>query len=245
MVFSSEGEHVDSFPVSIYRAKREFMMKSQDPIRVLLVDDEDIVRYGLKAIFQTESMLEIVGEACDGKSAIDQAQALQPDVILMDISMPGIDGVAATGEIRRVLPQTKILILTTLEDDQHLVEAMQQGALGYLLKNTPPVDFIQIIQATHKGYMQLSPSMGQKLCQQLKPPSPPKAPMNSRKVTPREQEVLELIAEGASNREIAQILHITEKTVKNHVSNILNRVGLRDRTQLAIWTTKMSCMPVV
>ncbi|MCG8367358.1 MAG: response regulator transcription factor, partial [Pseudanabaenales cyanobacterium] len=143
------------------------------------------------------------------------------------------------GEICRALPQIKVLILTTHEEDKYLIEAMQQGAIGYLLKNTPPEDFIQIVQTTHKGYMQFGPSLRQKLCQQLKPPARPKKPGNPKGVTPREQEVLQLIAEGASNREIARILKITEKTVKNHVSNILNRVDLRDRTQLAVWATKL------
>ena len=219
--------------------KRELMMKPQNPIRVLLVDDEDIVRYGLNAIFQVDTGIEVVGEACDGKKAIAQAQALQPDGVLMDIGMPLMDGVTATGEICRALPQVKVLILTTHKEDRHLIEAMQQGAVGYLLKNTPPEDFIQIVQTTHKGYMQFGPSLRQILCQQLKSPVLQKKPGNLMRVTPREQEVLQLITEGASNREIAGILHITEKTVKNHVSNILNRVGLRDRTQLAVWATKL------
>ncbi|MEO0826418.1 MAG: response regulator transcription factor [Cyanobacteria bacterium J06639_16] len=211
------------------------MMNLQNPIRVLLVDDEEIVRYGLSAILRCEPLVKVVGEACDGQAAIAQAQALQPDVILMDISMPGIDGLTATQEIYQAQPQIKILILTTHDDDEYLTEAMQHGAVGYLLKNTPPEDFIQIIQATHKGYIQFSPCLGQKLCQHLKPPTPETTKRDFESVTPREQEVLHLIAEGASNREIAQRLHITEKTVKNHVSNILNRVNLRDRTQLAIW----------
>ncbi|MDJ0708548.1 MAG: response regulator transcription factor [Leptolyngbyaceae cyanobacterium MO_188.B28] len=216
------------------------MERPQNPIRVLLVDDEGIVRYALNAIFQVDPGVEVVGEACDGKQAIAQAQALQPDVILMDIAMPRMDGVTATGEICQMLPQIKILILTTHEEDTYLIEAMQQGAIGYLLKNTPPEDFSQIIQTTHKGYMQFGPSLRQNLRRQLKPPAVQKKRSIMKRVTPREQEVLQLITEGASNREIAQILKITEKTVKNHVSNMLNRVGLRDRTQLAVWATKLA-----
>ncbi|MEO0828471.1 MAG: response regulator transcription factor [Cyanobacteria bacterium J06642_9] len=231
------------------------MVNPQPPIRVLLVDDEEIVRYGLKSIIQSDTTVTVVGEACNGKEAIAQAKALCPDVILMDIGMPLMDGVKATGEILRCFtgeaarsqppsqPQIKILILTTHDDDQCLIEALRQGAAGYLLKNTPPGDFIQIIQSTHKGYLQVSPSLGQKLSRQLKSPVPHLKTDNLAKVTPREQEVLQLIAEGASNREIAQILHITEKTVKNHVSNILNRLELRDRTQLAIWVNASKASP--
>ncbi|MEO0985535.1 MAG: response regulator transcription factor [Cyanobacteria bacterium J06639_14] len=210
-----------------------------DPIRVLIVDDEDLVRYGIKAICQTTDVLTVVGEACNGQAAIAQAQKLQPDVVLMDISMPVMDGVRATAQIRESLPQTKVLILTVHENDDHLIEAMQQGAAGYFLKNTPPEDVAPIIQATQKGYLQIGPSLGKKLFQQLQPPAPKTAsPVTQKKqlgITPREKEVLGLVAEGASNREIAQILHITEKTVKNHVSSLLSRVGLRDRTQLALW----------
>lgn len=219
------------------------MVMPQNAIRVLLVDDEDLVRYGLRMIAEASDAVTIVGEAKNGQDAIAQAQALQPDVILMDISMPLIDGTQATGKICQQLPQTKVLILTTHDDDEYLIKAMQQGASGYLLKNTPPEDFIQIIQATHKGYMQFGPNLGQKLFQKLQPTAPSKQLDTLQKVTPREQEVLQLIAEGASNREIAQILHITEKTVKNHVSNILSRVGLRDRTQLAIWVNTMTANP--
>lgn len=209
------------------------------PITVLLVDDEDIVRYGLKAICQAEQSLHIVGEASNGQDAIAQTQTHQPDVILMDINMPGMNGIQATQTIRQQHAHTKVLILTAYEDDKHLVQAMQKGASGYLLKNTPPEDLACIIWAAHKGYMQVGPQLSHKLCEQLKPRHSDKA-KNTKGITPREQEVLGLIAEGASNREISQRLHITEKTVKNHVSNLLNRVGLRDRTQLALWTVQLS-----
>ncbi|MGF1513438.1 MAG: response regulator [Elainellaceae cyanobacterium] len=215
------------------------MPRVQDPIRVLLVDDEDIVRYGLNKILQSDSSVEVVGEACDGESAIAQAKTLRPDVVLMDIVMPLTDGITVTGEICRSLPQTKVLMLTIYENDEYLTGAMQQGAIGYLLKNTPPEDFIQIIQGTQKGYIQFSPEIGQRLCQCFKPTVYEEDRRSMEKLTSREREVLALIAEGASNREIAQILHITEKTVKNHVSNILTRVNLRDRTQLAVWAIKL------
>ena len=216
------------------------IVAQQPLIRVLLVDDEEIVRYGLNAILQADAGLVVVGEAQDGRGAIAQAKALQPDIVLMDINMPVLDGIGATKEIYQALPSTKVLMLTTHEDDEYLVNAMQEGAAGYLLKNTPPEDFSRIIQSAYRGYLQIGPSLGQKLCGQLLPLTSKKTPawpmtINRAGITPREKEVLALIAEGASNREISQILHIAEKTVKNHVSSMLRRVGCRDRTQLAIW----------
>ncbi|MEM9220275.1 MAG: response regulator transcription factor [Cyanobacteria bacterium P01_F01_bin.150] len=239
------------------------MMESQSaiahtPIRVLVVDDEDIVRYGLKAILQREPTLEIVGEAHNGEVAIAQAQALHPDVVLMDIKMPVMDGVTATRFLLQEHLTTKVLILTTHTEDQYLVEAIQYGAVGYFLKNTPPDELIAGIQVAHKGYMQLGPTLGQKLSQRLsQPPQPPMVattesqsfytphsmptiPDSDQELTPRERDVLHLIVKGANNQEIAQRLHIAEKTVKNHVSNMLKRVGLRDRTQLAIWAITTS-----
>ncbi|MBX2864475.1 MAG: response regulator transcription factor [Leptolyngbyaceae cyanobacterium MAG.088] len=214
-----------------------------EPVRVLLVDDEDLVRYALRSICEAHEFITVVGEAADGEAAIAQAQRLQPDVVLMDIGMPVLDGVNAMVQIHQMRPQTKVLILTVYGNDEHLIGAIQHGAAGYLLKNTPPEDVGPIICATHKGYLQIGPTLGQKLCQQLKATASPK-PLTQTiditlGITPREREVLALIAEGANNREIAQILHIAEKTVKNHVSSLLSRVGVRDRTQLALWQTQV------
>ena len=213
---------------------------SENPIRVLLVDDEDIVRYGLRSICQAESVLEVVGVASNGRDAIAGAKALAPDVILMDINMPVMDGMSATEKICQMLPNTRILILTTFEDDEHLIQAMQRGASGYVLKNTPSEDFVCIILEADNGYLQIGPSLSHRLCQQLKPLSVVKRPTTRTGITPREQEVLNLVAEGASNREIAKKLYIAEKTVKNHVSSLLSRVGVRDRTQLALWERQLS-----
>ena len=213
---------------------------SENPIRVLLVDDEDIVRYGLRSICQAESVLEVVGVASNGRDAIAGAKALAPDVILMDINMPVMDGMSATEKICQMLPNTRILILTTFEDDEHLIQAKQRGASGYVLKNTPPEDFVCIILEADNGYLLIGPSLSHRLCQQLKPLSVVKRPTTRTGITPREQEVLNLVAEGASNREIAKKLYIAEKTVKNHVSSLLSRVGVRDRTQLALWERQLS-----
>jgi DNA-binding NarL/FixJ family response regulator len=204
-------------------------------IRLLLVDDQSLIRRGLKALLKGTEGLEIVGEADNGQIALEQIAILSPDVILMDVRMPIMDGVAATREISQRFPQIKVIVLTTFDDDQYIAQAMQYGAAGYLLKDTPPEELVQAIQAVHKGYTQLGPGLARKLqIQSAQPPATPSLPPGWTELTPREQEILRLIATGASNQEIAQMLYIAEKTVKNHVTNILSRLNLRDRTQAAI-----------
>ncbi|MBV9390079.1 MAG: response regulator transcription factor [Chroococcidiopsidaceae cyanobacterium CP_BM_ER_R8_30] len=202
-------------------------------IRLLLVDDQGLIRRGLKALLKGETSIEVIAEAENGKAALKLVETLQPDVVLMDVRMPVMDGVAATREIHQRFPQTKVLVLTTFDDEQYVAQAIQNGAAGYLLKDTPPEELVQAIQAVHKGYTQLGPGLGQKL--RVQAPSPPVSyPPGWTELTPREQEILRLIATGASNQEIAQTLFIAEKTVKNHITNILSRLNLRDRTQAAI-----------
>lgn len=211
-------------------------------IRVLLVDDQSIIRQGLKVLLELEPDLEIVGDASNGQLAIQQAADLHPDVILMDIRMPGMDGVAATRSICQQFPAIKVLVLTTFDDEQYVAEAMRVGALGYLLKDTPSEELAAAIRAVYKGYAQFGPGIWQKMIAQVGHKSPSTASVESHtlppgllELTPREREVLCLIATGSSNREIAQKLFISEGTVKNHVTNILNRLNLRDRTQAAIF----------
>lgn len=207
-------------------------------IKVLLVDDQSLIRQGLKALLELEPDIEIVGEAENGEQAINLVAQLQPDVILLDIRMPIMDGVAATREIQKRFAKTKILVLTTFDDDEYVSAAMQNGAMGYLLKDTPSEELAVAIRAVHKGYTQLGPGIVKKLLTQFSHPTPTQSlpvPSSLAELTPREKEVLQLIATGASNREIAQELYISEGTVKNHVTNILNRLNLRDRTQAAIW----------
>lgn len=203
-------------------------------IKILLVDDQSLIRRGLKALLSFEVDFQIVGEADNGEIAINRVEILQPDVVLMDIRMPIMDGVAATREISQRFPQTKVLVLTTFDDNEYVTQALQYGAVGYLLKDTPPEELAQAIRTVHKGYTQLSPGIGKKIIAQIPAPLT-NHPEGWEQLTPREQEILQLIAKGASNREIAQTLYISEKTVKNHVTNILSRLGLRDRTQAAIW----------
>ncbi|NDJ24559.1 response regulator [Nostoc sp. B(2019)] len=207
-------------------------------IKVLLVDDQNLIRQGLKALLELESDLELVGEAENGQQAINLVAKLQPDVVLMDIRMPIMDGVAATREIQKRYAGIKVLVLTTFDDDEYVTAALQNGAMGYLLKDTPSEELAVAIRAVHKGYTQLGPGIVKKLLTQFSSTAPiqsPLAPPSLAELTPREKEVLRLIATGASNREIAQELYISEGTVKNHVTNILNRLDLRDRTQAAIF----------
>jgi DNA-binding NarL/FixJ family response regulator len=208
-------------------------------IRILLVDDQSIIRNGLKALLELEPDLEIIGDAENGEVAVQQAETLQPDVVLMDIRMPVMDGVAATAAIIQQFPKTKVLMLTTFDENEYVSEALQKGAIGYLLKDTPSEELANSIRAAHKGYSQLSPGILQKVMspQSLATSRPDVAPPPAgfAELTPREREVLQWIAQGASNREIAEALFISEGTVKNHVTNILGRLNLRDRTQAAIF----------
>ncbi len=206
-------------------------------IKVLLVDDQSLIRQGLKTLLELEADLEIVGEAENGKIAIQLVAELQPDVVLLDIRMPIMDGVAATREIQKQFTGVKILILTTFDDDEYVTAALKNGAMGYLLKDTPSEELAFAIRAVDKGYTQLGPGIVKKLLTQfpnMTPTQLPPVPPSLTELTPREKEVLRLIATGANNREIAQQLYISEGTVKNHVTNILNRLNLRDRTQAAI-----------
>lgn len=204
-------------------------------IQILVVDDQSLIRQGLKALLELDPELTVVGEAENGRLALQLAQELRPDVILMDIRMPLMDGVAATREILQKFPQIKVLVLTTFDDDEYVQAAIAHGAMGYLLKDTPSEELAVAIHAVHKGYTQLGPGIVKKLLvSPLSVPKPTPPPV-LQELTPRELEILQLIAAGANNREIAQKLFISEGTVKNHVTNILNRLNLRDRTQAAIF----------
>jgi DNA-binding NarL/FixJ family response regulator len=203
-------------------------------IRIVLADDQNLIRRGLRALLKTDPELEIVGEAENGQEAIDLVERLQPDLVLMDVRMPVMDGVIGTREICQRFPTTKVLVLTTFNDWEYVSQALQAGASGYLLKDTPFEELTQAIRLVHKGYTQLGPGLERK---SLIQPSPQSTLVESdwwEQLTPREQEIVQLISQGASNREIAQTLFIAEKTVKNRITNILSQLNLRDRTQLAI-----------
>ena len=215
---------------------------SEEPepaIKVLVVDDQRLLRDGIASLLSIQEGIEVVGTASNGQKAVEMALALEPDVVLMDVRMPIMDGVEATREIRQKLPGCTVLMLTTFDDDEYVHAALRAGATGYLLKDIPAQDLARSVQAAHKGIYQLDPAVASKvftsLGTQSSPTKPPLAQETPDNLSAREVEVLRLIAEGASNREIAEQLFITEGTVKNHISNILSRLSLRDRTQAAIY----------
>jgi DNA-binding NarL/FixJ family response regulator len=204
-------------------------------IRLLLVDDQNIVRKGLKVLLEAQQGFQVVGEAGNGREAIAQVESLQPDVVLMDVRMPEMDGVAATQIICRDYPETRVLVLSTFDEDDYVSRAMQFGAKGYLLKDSQVEELAQAIRAVHKGFTQLGPGLFEKAmapATQL-PLQPIVLPPELAELTPREREVLCLMIDGASNREIAGALYISERTVKNHVTSILGRINQRDRIHAA------------
>ncbi len=202
-------------------------------ISVLIVDDHAVVREGLRTFLELQEGLEVVGEAADGREAIDAARRLQPDVILMDLVMPELDGVAAMRVLRTEVPDTRVIVLTSFLDDERLLPAIQAGAAGYLLKNVEPSELARAIQAAHRGEAIIDPSAAARLVQAfadsatVRPPEP-------ERLTRREHEVLELIVGGRSNKRSAIELGIAEKTVKTHVGHVLEKLGVTDRTQAAL-----------
>lgn len=210
-------------------------------IRLLLVDDQNLICQGLKAMLSLEPDLEIVGVANNGQLAVEQVAALQPDVVLMDVRMPVMDGREATRIITQQYPQVKVLVLSTFDDDQYIADAMRAGAKGYLLKDMPSEELAQAIRFVQLGYTQLAPGLMEKLMAGFSAPAPtPKPPSDLTPLTPREQDVLRLIGSGLTNRDIAQQLFISEGTVKTHVTHLLNRLNLRNRAQLAIYSHSLA-----
>ena len=209
---------------------------TQAPIRVLIADDHAIVRKGIRALLSTEADIQVIGEASDGAEAIAQTQALNPDVILMDLVMPKLDGIEATRQITANQPRARILVLTSFAADDKVFPAIKAGALGYLLKDSSPDELVQAIHQVHRGEPSLEPSIARKVLTELS--QPPKTPLTPEPLTEREVGVLRLVAQGQSNREIAEQLVITEMTVRTHVSNILSKLHLASRTQAALYALR-------
>lgn len=205
-------------------------------VRVLLVDDEQLVCEGLANLLELKEGIAIVGSAENGQIAIPLVEQLSVDVVLMDVRMPVMDGIAATRHLQKTAPEVKILMLSTFNDLQYLSQALVYGAKGYLLKNTPSEDIAQAIHLVHRGHTHFSSGLIEQLVPTIAKQNDPKIPQELSALTPRELEVLRLLSQGCSNREIAQQPFITEQTAKNHVSTILRRLNLRDRTQAAIFT---------
>jgi len=204
------------------------------PIRILVVDDHSVVRQGLKMFLGLDPELEIVGEAENGAEAVKLAAELQPDVVLMDMLMPVMDGIEATKVIRAAQPDTEVIALTSVLEDAAVVGAIKAGAIGYLLKDTQSDELRRAIKAASEGQVQLSPQAAARLMREVRTPevAPPDA------LTERENDVLKLLAQGKANKEIARDLIIGEKTVKTHVSNILLKLGVQSRTQAALYAAQ-------
>jgi len=208
-----------------------------DPIRILLVDDQRLMREGLRILLELEPDLKVVGEAEDGQKAVEAYAEFQPDVVLMDVRMPGMDGVEATWRLRERWPQARIIILTTFDDDEYVFEGLRAGALGYLLKDVSGHDLAEAVRTVAGGGALIEPSVARKVVAEFARLVPPVRFPEAGLPEPlsnREREVLQLLAQGLSNREIATRLSLAEGTVKNYITNILQKLGARDRTQAAL-----------
>jgi DNA-binding NarL/FixJ family response regulator len=207
------------------------------PVRVLIADDHSVVRQGLRMFLKLDPELEVVGEASNGAEAIQMARALTPDVVLMDLLMPGTDGIAATQRIRAEVPKTEVLALTSVLEDASVVGAVQAGAVGYLLKDTQAEQLCKAIKAAAKGLVQLAPVAAARLVREVRAPDSPES------LTGRETDVLRALATGLTNREIGRSLNIGERTVKTHVSHLLSKLGLQSRTQAALYAVRIGLVP--
>lgn len=206
------------------------------PIRVLLVDDQALFREGCRTVLSVQEGIEVVGEAANGEEALHRVQTLKPDVVLMDLRMPVLDGVTATRRIHSEHPQSRVIVLTTFDDDEEVFDALRAGAVGYLLKDTPSARLVEAIEAAARGESFLQPSVAAKVVAEFSRLSP-RASANESLVEPlseRELDVLRHLTLGQSNKEIAADLRITEGTVKNHMTNVLGKLGTLDRLQAAL-----------
>jgi DNA-binding NarL/FixJ family response regulator len=205
--------------------------------RVLIVDDDHLVRAGLVELLADEREIEVVGQASTGREAVERAQRLDPDVVLMDVRMPDLDGIGATRELVQVAPEVRVLILTTFEQDDYVFGALRAGASGFLLKRTRPEELIAAVHTVAAGDSLLSPSVTRRVIDRMAQQPAPDLARHAGldELTPREREVLELVARGLSNREIAAQLVVEESTVRSHVRRILAKLGLRDRVQIVIF----------
>ncbi len=210
---------------------------TETALRVLIVDDDDLMRAGLKAVLSSDETVEVVGEAGDGRTAVERARRLQPDIVLMDVRMPDLDGIAATREVLGASPETKVVILTTFEQDDYIFGSLNAGASGFLLKRTGPEELLAAIHTVAAGDSLLSPSVTRTVIDRMaRQPTPQIGSARLlERLTPREREVLGLVARGLANGEIASELVIEESTVKTHVKRILMKLNLRDRIQAVIF----------
>jgi DNA-binding NarL/FixJ family response regulator len=211
-------------------------------ICLLLVDDQNLICQGLAAVLNQEDDLQVVGFAENGQAAIAQVKALQPDVVLMDIRMPVMTGIEATRLLAEQFPDVKVLVLSTFDDDRDIAQSVRAGAKGYLLKDMPAPELVEAIRLVHRGYSQMAPGLMEKLVSNVSDPDdniPQTEPEVLKQLPPRERDVLRLIGQGCTNREIATQLNLAEGTVKTYVTHILNRLALSNRSQLAIFANSI------
>lgn len=206
-------------------------------IRVLLVDDHSVVRQGLRMFLDLDAELEVIGEATDGAEGVRLARELRPDVVIMDLLMPVMDGITAIGHLKRELPETEIIALTSVLEDEKVIGAVRAGAIGYLLKDTQADELIRAIKGAAAGEAQLSRAAAERLMREIH------APAQAETLTDRETDVLRLLAVGQSNKEIARNLGVNESTIKSHVSNILAKLGVQGRTQAALHAVRSGLVP--
>jgi len=209
-------------------------------IKVVLADDHAVVRYGLRFMLEQRPDLQVVGECGDGTRALELATELLPDVALLDLLMPGMDGVAVTREIKRLVPSTQVIILTSYHEDEYIFNAIKAGALSYLLKESSPQELVEAVRAAARGESKLHPMVAARVLREMQQYQ--HTPLND--LTPRELEVLTRLARGRSNHEIAQELVISEPTVRTHMANILSKLHLTDRTQAAIYALQQRLVPL-
>lgn len=206
-------------------------------IQILITDDHKVVRRGLRGFLELDPEMEVVGEAANGKEAVEMARRLRPDVVLMDLLMPIMDGIEATKAIRRELPEVEVVALTSVLEDASVTGAIRAGAIGYLLKTTEADELCDAIRAAASGKVQLAPEAAARLVREVRAPDSPEA------LTERETEVLELVARGKANRQIGRELFIDETTVKSHVHNILSKLNVKSRTQAALYAVRVGLVP--
>jgi NarL family two-component system response regulator LiaR len=214
------------------------MMADIDKIKVLIVDDHQVVRQGLRTFLELNDDIGVLGEAADGQEAVELATQLKPDVVLMDLVMPRLDGIAAITKIKSLGTGVKVIALTSFTEDDKVFPAIQAGASSYLLKDVSPDALVDAIRAAHRGEARLHPEVMRKLMAQVAAQPASRKQSSGPQLTEREQEVIQLVTQGKSNHEIAEILIISEKTAKAHISNILGKLGLDDRTQMAVYAIK-------